>query len=384
MEKVMRGYVFRIKPNGKQKDLINQTFGCVRQVWNYTLGEKTAIYELFGQHPELLKSHKYLTPAFYKTVFPYLKEVDSQALTSAWMNLKSAFSNFYNRSHSYPKFKLKNDSNQSYTTHTTNNNVRLEGKHIILPKLKAVRIKQHRQLPKESIVKAAIISKNASNQYYVSLRVESTEEIHNINQDFNKVIGLDYSLNQLYITHEGRKSNYPMYYNNSLSKLQKEQRKLSHKVKGSISYLKQKLKIAKVHQKIKNQRNDFSHKESRKIVNNYNIVCVETLDLQEMSKTKHFSKKVNDGSYNKFLFNLEYKLKHEGKTFIKVNKYYASSKICSKCGTKKEKLPLSQRVYTCECGNNIDRDINAAINIATEGMRIYLHNLIEAGTPSIA
>ena len=249
-----KGYKYRIYPNESQEIVINKTFGSSRKIHNLLLNEKEAIYELFKDYPELLKSHTYLTPAYYKTIYPYLKEVDSQALTSAWLNLKNAFNNFYKGTHKYPRYKSKKNMRHSYTSHTTNNNIRLEGNGIKLPKLGIVKLRRHRELLNGAIIKAAIISKNATNKYYVSLRIEYEEEIINIDKDFKQIIGLDFSLNGFYVNTEGKKANYPMYYINSLKKLAKEQRKLSHKVKGSNRYYYQKLKVAKIHEKISNQR----------------------------------------------------------------------------------------------------------------------------------
>jgi putative transposase len=175
-----------------------------------------------------------------------------------------------------------------------------------------------------------------------------------------------------------------MYYLNTLEKLGRAQRKLSKRVRGSKNYNKQKQIVAKIYEKISNQRNDFLHKLSRSLVNEYDIISVETLDLTEMAKNKYFSKKVMDISYNRFIQYLSYKCEDEGKVLGKVPKYYASSKICSVCGTKKKTLPLSQRIYSCDCGNVMDRDYNAAMNIATQGMISYLHSTIEDGTALIA
>ena len=173
-----------------------------------------------------------------------------------------------------------------------------------------------------------------------------------------------------------------MYLHQSLEKLAKNQRKLSKKVKGSNRYNKQKLKIAIMHEKITNQRNDFLHKKSRDLVNNYDVISAETLDLEAMLQNKYFSKKVIDISYNRFISYLKYKCEDEGKLFYQVGKYYASSKICSNCGAKKKTLPLSQRVYSCECGNVIDRDLNAALNICIEGIKTFYNK--EDRTTSLA
>ncbi len=145
--------------------MINKTFGSTRKINNLLLNEKEAIYELFKDYPELLKSHKYLTPAYYKTVYPYLKEVDSQALTSAWLNLQNAFKNFFTGSNKYPRYKSKKNFRKTYTTHTINNNIRWEGNGIKMPKLGIVKLRKHRELPENSIIKAAIISKSATNKY---------------------------------------------------------------------------------------------------------------------------------------------------------------------------------------------------------------------------
>ena len=379
-----KGYKYRIYPNEFQEILISKTFGCTRKINNLLLNEKESVYLLFKGYPELLKSHTYLTPAYYKTVYPYLEEVDSQALTSAWLNLKNAFSNFYNKTHNYPNYKSKKNTRLSYTTHTTNNNIRWEGNGIKLPKLGVVKLRKHRELPDNSIIKAATITRNASNKHYVSLRIEYEEEIVKIDKDFKKVIGLDFSLNGFYVDTKGKKANYPMYYMNSLEKLAKAQRKLAHKVKRSNNYEKQRTQVAIIHEKITNQRNDFLHQESRRLVNEYDIISVESLDLTGMMKNKYFSKKINDISFNTFINFLAYKCEDEGKVLHKVDKYYASSKTCSYCNKKKKTLPLSQRIYSCECGNVMDRDHNAAINIATQGMISYLNNTIEDGTALIA
>jgi len=379
-----KGYKYRIYPNELQEVLINKTFGCVRKIHNLLLNEKESVYQLFHEYPELLKSHKYLTPAYYKSIHEYLKEVDSQALTSAWVNLNSAFTNFFKGTHKYPKYKSKKYTKNSYTTHTTNNNIRLQANGVKLPKLGLVKLRKHRELPDGAVIKAAIISKTVTKKYYVSLRIEYDEEKLVIDDSFQKVIGLDFALNGFYVNSEGKKANYPMYYINTLEKLAKAQRKLSKRIKRSNNYHKQKLLVSKIYEKIKNQRNDFLHQESRRLVNRYDIISVETLDLTSMMKNKYFSTKIADISYHKFLNYLSYKCEDSGKRLHKVDKYYASSKICSVCGTKKKTLPLSTRTYSCLCGNVIDRDHNAAINIATKGLISYLTKTIEAGTALIA
>ena len=371
MSETIKGYVFRLKPTTKQINLINQTFGCVRKMWNILLFERKSIYELYGKYPELLKSHDYLNPKYIKEQFPYMYDVDSQSLTTAWLHLKQAYINFFNQSHDEPQYKSRHNPVQTYTTHTTNDNIRIEGTYLKLPKLGPVKIKLHRVLPKSSKIKAATIKKDGKH-YYVSLRVEY-EQLTVGEKTFERAIGLDYTLQGLYMDSEGRKADYPNYYKKSLKKLAREQRILSKRVKGSANYLKQKEKLASLHLRIKNQRKDFLHKASRSLVNTYDLISIETLDLTEMAKTKHFRKSIYDTSFGTFTRYLEYKAKDEGKTLIKIEKYYPSTKTCSQCGREQD-IKLSERTYHCICGHKMDRDLNAAINIGVQGLIQYVKN----------
>ena len=323
MSEIIRGFVYRLKPTDKQMNLINQTFGCVRKMWNTLLFERKSIYELFGKYPELHNSHKYVNPKHIKEYFPYMYDVDSQSLTTAWLNLKNAYSNFFNQSHQEPRYKSRHNDIQSYTTHAINNNIRLEGSYLKLPKLGFVKIRLHRPLPKGSIIKAATIKREAG-KYYVSLRVKYAHEIKQ-EKVFEKAIGLDYALHGLYVDSEGHSAEYPDYYKQSLDKLAKEQRILSRRLKGSNNYHKQKAVISKLHQHVHHQRKDFLHKASRHIVSTYDVISIETLDLTEMAKTKHFRQSISDTSYGTFTKYLEYKLKDEGKSLVKIDKYYPST-----------------------------------------------------------
>jgi putative transposase len=305
-------------------------------------------------------------------------EVDSQALTTSWLNQQNGYTNFFNGTHDKPRMKSRHNPVQSYTTHSINNNIRLEGTKLKLPKLGWLKIKLHRDLPDDSIIKAATIKREAG-KYYVSLRIQYEHDIPNI-QD-SSIIGLDYSLRHLYVASDGSYGEYPMYFKNSLERLAHAQKILSRRKKGSHRWENQKHKIQRIYQHIKNQRNDFLHKASRYFVNTYDIICIEDLDLQEMAKTKHFRKSISDTSFGTFTRYLEYKTNDERKTLVKIHKYYPSSKTCSICDELHE-IPLSQRTYTCDCGNRMDRDLNAAINIATQGLSEYLHK--EYGTDSIA
>jgi putative transposase len=275
--------------------------------------------------------------------------------------------------------KFRKHPVQSYTTHTIHNNIRLDGNRLKLPKLGWVRIKLHRPLPEGSVIKAATIKREAGN-YQVSLRIRYEQDAHEPTK-VQSVIGLDYSLRHLYVDHMGYKAEYPMYYKNSLQKLAKAQRILSRRKKGSNGYRKQLHKLQRLHQRIQHQRQDFLHKASRYLVNHHDIICVEDLDLVDMAKTKPFRKSITDTAYGTFTRYLDYKTKDEGKTLVKVDRYVPSSQICSGCGTKNE-IALAHRTYTCACGLELDRDHNAAINIATEGLKQYYQT--EYGTDSVA
>ena len=369
MSEIIRGFVYRLKPTDKQVNLINQTFGCVRKMWNTLLFERKSIYELFGQYPELLNSHDYMNPKYIKEQLPYMYDIDSQSLTTTWLNLKNAYANFFHKSHQEPRYKSRHHDIQSYTTHTINNNIRIEGTYLKLPKLGLVKIKLHRPLPKGAIIKAATIKRKAG-KYDVSLRIKYEHE-EKLEKTFQKAIGLDYALHGLYVDSKGNNADYPNYYKQSLKKLVKEQRMLSRRHKGSQNYLDQKTKVARLHQHIKHQRKDFLHQASRYLVNTYDVISIETLDLTEMAKTKHFRKSMSDTSYGTFTKYLEYKAAYEGKTFIKIDKYYPSTKTCSICG-KIHDIPLSERTYRCECGHVMDRDLNAAMNIGVQGLLKYM------------
>ena len=357
-----KAFKFRIYPNSSQQLLISKTFGCVRFVYNRMLGEKIDHYKACG---ESLK----VTPAKYKREYEFLKEVDSLALANAQLNLEVSYRNFFrNKSFGFPKFKSKKNWRKSYTTNLVNNNIRFEDGMLILPKLGKVRIKQHRSMPDGYRLKSVTVSQSASGRYAVSLLYEYDYDIKR--KAIESVVGLDFSMRELYISSEDTKPNYPRYYRQSLQKLARLQRSLSKMKKHSNNYGKQKRKIAKLHEHIANQRRDFLHKQSRQITNAYDCVAIENLNMKAMSQSLKFGKSVSDNGWGMFVSFLDYKLKEEGKTLIKVDKWFPSSKTCSSCGTVKRELSMSERIYQCDCGNILDRDVNAAINIKNEALRL--------------
>ena len=328
--------------------------------------------EHYKQTKKMLKN----TPAQYKKKFPYFKEVDSLALTNAQFHLEDAFSNFFNnQKYGFPNFKSKKNSRRSYTTNNVNNNIELKRGKLKLPKTGLVKIKQHREVPEGYILKAVTVSQKGSGKFYASILFEYEEEI--TNKEPKSFLGMDYSMKDLYVDSEGNKGEYERFYRKSEQKLKKEQRKLSLMKKGSKNRAKQRIKVAKVHEKIANRRKDFLQKKSRQIANVYDCVCIENLDMNGMSQSLNFGKSVHDNAFGKFIEMLSYKLKRQGKYLVEVDKFYPSSQLCSVCGYQnKETKDLSLREWICpHCGTKHDRDINAAVNLLKEGKRLLLNQI---------
>ncbi|QZT34806.1 transposase [Caldalkalibacillus thermarum TA2.A1] len=361
-----KAYKFRLYPTQEQEQLLAKTFGCVRFVYNKMLEERIQIYEKFKDDKEALKQHKFPTPAKYKRDFPWLKEVDSLALANAQLNLQKAFTNFFSGRAGFPKFKSRK-AKQSYTTNVVNGNIKLADGYIKLPKLKWVKLKQHRQIPVHHIIKACTITKTKTGKYFISILTEY--EHQPVPKEIENVVGLDFSMNTLYVDSEGKRANYPRFYRQALEKLARAQRVLSRRRKGSNRWHKQRLKVAQLHEKIANQRQDFLHQASRQLANRYDAVVIEDLNMKGMSQALHFGQSVHDNGWGLFTTFLQYKLAEQGKKLIKIDKWFPSSKTCSCCGRVKVSLSLSERLFRCECGFVADRDTNAAINIKKEGLK---------------
>ncbi|MBR0417464.1 MAG: transposase, partial [Firmicutes bacterium] len=265
-----KAYKFRIYPNTLQQELFSKTFGAARFAYNKMLEDKIAYYEETGK---MLKA----TPAQYKKEYEFLKEVDSLALANVQLQLETAYRNFFrDKSIGFPKFKSKKNPRQSYTTNLVNGNIRITGKKIRLPKVGEVRIKLHRQIPEDYIIKSVTVSREPSGKYYVSIltEYEASETLVLVSLDEEKSIGLDYSSPSFYVDSNGYIASMPHFYREAEKKLAKEQRKLSHMVKGSSNYNKQRRKVALAHEKVRNQRNDWQHKESRRLASLYDFVFV--------------------------------------------------------------------------------------------------------------
>ena len=368
-----KAYKYRIYPNPEQETLINKTFGCVRFIYNRMLANRKEVYEQFKDDKDLLKQQKYLLPADFKKEFAWLKEVDSLALSNAQLNLQTAYKNFFrDKSVGFPKFKSKHRDKKSYTTNNQSGTIRLiDGRTVRLPKLKDVRIKLHRQLPKDAIIKSATISKTPTGKYQISILVEYEAKIKPVAPTVETVLGLDYSSKSLFVDSQANNADYPRFYRQAEAKLKKAQRKLSKRQKGGKNRDKQRNKVARLHEKVANQRKDFLHKLSRQITNACSAVAIEDLNMRGMAQSLNLAKSTNDNGFGMFKTFLAYKLAEQGKQLATIDKWFPSSKMCCHCENINAELTLSDRVWTCEqCGAELDRDVNAAINIKNEGCRI--------------
>ena len=361
-----KAYKFRIYPNAEQQIILAKTFGCVRLIYNQMLSDKI-------NHYEETKQKLNNTPAQYKSKFPWLKEVDSLALANAQMNLQTAYNSFFrNPKIGFPKFKSKKSNRRSYTTNCVNGNISIDNGFLKLPKVGLVKLKQHRLILSNYKLKSVTISQTPSGKYYASVLFEYENQIQE--QELHDFLGLDFSIHGLYKDSNGNEPAYPRYYRQAEERLKREQRKLTLMQKGSKNRSKQRIKVANLHEKVANQRKDFLHKQSRQIANAYDCVCIENLDMKAMSQSLNFGKSVADDGWGMFVTFLKYKLEETGKRLVKVNRFFASSQICNVCGYKNTATKnLSIRAWDCpECGAHHDRDINAAINIRNEGMRLVL------------
>lgn len=372
---------YRLYPTNEQKIMFTKTFGCCRKVYNLMLSDKIESYKTTGKFVNT-------TPAKYKKDYPYLKEVDSLALANVQLNLQSAFKNRFSKSrkknNGFPKYKSAKHSRKSYTTNNQHGTVTLIGNSIKLPKIGFVKAVIHRNPNNNWIIKSATVSQESDGKYYVSVLFEYDAPVNTYVADMTNAIGLDYASDGLYVDNNGNVGTNHKYYHESHDRLAKAQRKLS-RMQGSKkqevksnNYMKQLRKVNKIHKHIANQRLDNLHKISTEIANQYDIVCVESLNMKSMAN-KGFGngKSTLDNGYGLFLSMLEYKLSERNKYLVKTDKWFPSSQVCHCCGTiHPEMKNLTIRTMKCDCGLTINRDQNAAINILHEGLRILKESFV--------
>ncbi|MBY6842754.1 IS200/IS605 family element RNA-guided endonuclease TnpB [Clostridium botulinum] len=357
---MLKTYKYRLYPNNEQKEYFAKTFGCTRFIYNKMLAGRIKTYQ---ENKDLdIKKIKYPTPAQYKKEFEWLKEVDSLALANTQMNLDKAYKNFFrDKSVGFPKFKSKKINYYSYTTNNQNGTVYIENGYIKLPKLKSmIKIKQHRQF--NGKIKSCTISKTSTDKYYISILVDTeNKQLPKI----SKKVGIDLGLKEFAITSDEKIFNNPKWLRKSEKRLRRLQKDLSRKRKGSNNRNKARLKVAKLHEKIANQRKDFLHKVSTQLINENQVIVIEDLKVSNMLKNHRLAKAINEVSWFEFRTMLEYKANWYGRELVIAPSNYESSQLCSNCGNKSSQTKdLSCRTYICPiCRMEMDRDINASKNL---------------------
>jgi len=373
MKKIYKTYKFRIYPNKTQEILLNKTFGCTRFIFNQMLAERKEVYEQFKNDKEALYKYKYKTEKQYKEDYEWLKEVDSVAVQQSRVDLDEAYKNFFKslsgkrkgKQMGLPQFKSKKTNRQTFRTLNINNNIEIvfENKRLKLPKLKWIKYADDRTF--NGIIKNVTVEKTPTGKYFACILVEEfiNTKIHQVNSN-SKAIGLDYDSKNLFTSNENKVSGYPKFFRMYEKRLAKEQKRLARKIKGSNNRNKQRIKVAKVHEKIVNSRKDFQQKLSTQIVKEYDIIGIESLNMQAISQCLNLAKSTLDNSWGSFVNMLEYKCEWYGKHLVFADKFYASTKTCSHCGYKNTELTLADREWDCPiCHSHHNRDQNAGINL---------------------
>ena len=370
---VTRALKMRIYPSAEQIKVINMTLGCCRYIYNYMLDRNKKVYDRRGEHLSYIDMQNLLTEM--KTYIPWLKTADAKALQHSCRNVDRAYQNFFKKRAKFPKFKCKHDNKQSYITEHPTSLYYVPGE-VSLPKLGKMKCSDTRKLPYGAKICNATVSKD-NYKYYVSITYKFEKEVIPITVDENQVVGLDYKSNGLYCDNNGFIADMPHCYRLSQKELAKLQRKQSKKVgskkgeKKSRRWLKLQKTINKIHKHIANQRHDYLQKESTRLADAYDCICIEDFNLKALANKKYKNGKATmDNGYGMFTHMLDYKLQERGKRLIKIDKFYPSSQTCNCCGTKNPEVKkLKVRKWECHnCGAMHDRDVNAAKNIKAQGL----------------
>ncbi|WP_209620618.1 RNA-guided endonuclease TnpB family protein [Methanolobus bombayensis] len=396
-----RGYQYRIYPNKEQRILLEQHFGSIRFVYNRSLFIKNTMYSKFKINVTEIDLNNNLTSL--KEFHPWLKDLNSQSLQQANRNLLTGFKNFFEGNGDYPTRKSKRDNNFSFQV-PQNYQINLTTSKIYLPKIGWIKIVLHRdfldkefiknelvtkqvngelildqKLNKEfDILKTLTVSRTSAGRYHVSILInDHVPEPISVEFHETTTIGIDVGIKSFAILSSGEVIDNPRYLLKSLKKLKKLQRAVSKKQKGSKNRKKAILKLAKQHQLVANQRNDFQHKVSIKIISESQAICLEDLNVSGMIKNHKLAQAISDVGWSEFIRKLTYKAEWYGKTILRIGRFDVSSKLCNVCGYKKDDLTLKTREWECpSCKTFHDRDVNAAINIKN----IALNNLNTVGT----
>jgi len=362
---MLKSYKYKINPNEDQKVLLNKHFGSIRFVYNFFLNERKREYETNKNTINYYDNAKSLTGLKQQEDFSWLNEINSQSLQDSLKNLETSYKNFFRFKKGFPKFKSKHSKN----SFTVPQSVKIQNGKLRIPKFKEpIDIIMHRTF--SGTIKQCTISKTPTNEYFVSILVETT---HTPIPKTRKSIGIDLGLKDFVITSDGYKYKNNRYTKRYQTKLKKAQQHLSRKKKGSNSYQEQKLKVARIHKKIANSRLDNLHKVSTELIKKYDVIFLEDLNIKGMVKNHKLAKHIADASWSKFIELLTYKAEWNDKQIVKIDRFFPSSKTCNCCGYINQNLKLDVREWTCpSCNTKLDRDLNASKNILKEGYKIIL------------
>lgn len=362
---MQKGIKFRIYPNREQQNLINQTLGCCRLIYNKGLAMRNEAYEN-GNKTGYSQTSAMLTELKRCEDFAFLKVVDSIALQQSLRDLDKGFVNFFQKRAAHPVFKSKHNRHQSYRTINQGDNIRIVGRYIKLPKLGFVKIHQSMEVGK---INNVTIEHTPTDKYFAVLNVEFEPKPR---QNNGGLIGIDVGIKGFYTDSNGNVVPNPKYLEKSMRKLIREQRKLSCKQKNSNNRNKQRIKVAVVHEKITNQRNDFLQKQSTMLIRENQTICIEDLKVKNMMHNHKLAQHIDSASWSKFFDMLTYKSVWYGNDVIKVPTMYPSSQTCSSCGYQNPLVKnLAVRVWECpDCHTVHNRDTNASINILKKGLQM--------------